>query len=201
MIRRLLEAIKAGWEAIARVRDENHARRKAIAKIRREHESSVMYDSIELSQIPASAPAILCYVGGRWPTCREIQPHQFPNARHRLTTAVTASETAELLDIEVGDATPEEAPAWVKARLSEGVRRPAVYASVSDMPRILAILKGAGIRRRRIRVCTAHYTDIPHLCDSSCNPELKGHADGTQYTDHFDGRNLDAWLLHRGFWR
>jgi hypothetical protein len=34
------------------------------------------------------------------------------------------------------------------------------------------------------KLWTAHYTDIPHLCDSSCGFGFIGQADATQWTDH-----------------
>lgn len=157
-----------------------------------------MYDSVDLSQIPADAPAVAGYVGGSWPTYRELKK-RFPHAR-RLSIAVNASEDADCLDIESGDATPDETPAWVRRQQARGVRRPVVYASASVMPSVLAALKAAGIKRKEVRVWTAHYTFAPHLCGPhSCRYLTDTVADATQFTDVAHGRNLDESLLDRGF--
>lgn len=148
-----------------------------------------MYDSIEVSTIPNRPGAVAGYVGGRWPTFPELQ-RRFPRAKH-LAIAINAGEDAECLDIENGDATPAEAPAWCRRQHERGIARPCVYASVSQMPAVLSALKAAGIGRSMVRVWTAHYTGRPHLCGQACWHELTTVADATQYTDRALSRNLD----------
>lgn len=155
-----------------------------------------MYDSIDVSQIPSNAAAVAGYVGGRWPTFYSLE-RKFPKA-HRLSIAVFASEDAECLDVEPGDARIDQAPAWVKRQLKRGVYRPVVYTSVSLAPKLLQALTASGIKRSQYRLWTAHYTFKPHLCSSSCGfGELR--ADATQYSDHALGRNLDASLCLPSF--
>jgi hypothetical protein len=81
-----------------------------------------MIDSISVSRIPASAPAVAGYVGGHWRTCLQLL-EMFPRAYH-LSIAVTVDEDAECLDIEGGNAVPYEASAWVRRQLARGVPRP-----------------------------------------------------------------------------
>ena len=139
-----------------------------------------MFDSVDPSQIPASAVAVAGYVGGNWPDyAREVQ--LFPHAHH-LSIAVNASEDADCLDVERGDATPEQAPAWVKRQAARGVKRPVVYSSLDNKPAVLQALTSAGATRDQYRVWTAHYTDVSHVEPGS---------DATQWTDHALGRDLD----------
>lgn len=158
-----------------------------------------MYDSVDVAEIPPHAAAVAGYVGGHWPTFEKLVV-AFPFAR-RLSIAVTSHEDAECLDVERGDASPEDAPAWVERQRERGVERPAVYSSVSATPSVLAALAKAGIERKSVRVWTAHYTREAHRCTRSCEPAFRWVADATQYDDHALGRNLDASLCAAGFLR
>lgn len=155
-----------------------------------------MFDSVTVSEIPPDAAAVAGYVDGSWPTFPSLEA-AFPHAL-RVSVAVNATATADILDVESGDATNADAPAWVKHQLAEG-RTPGVYTSVSNAAALLAALQQAGVARWRIRLWTAHYTNIPHRCTAKCGFGFTGEADATQYTDHALGRNLDASLCTTGF--
>ncbi len=151
---------------------------------------TAMFDSVDLAQFPPNPPAVAGYVGGYWPTYAALV-RKFPKARH-LSIAVNAGEDAECLDVETGDATPAQAPAWVRRQLSRGVKRPVVYANLSTMPAVVAALTGAGIARASVRLWVAQYAQpavahIPAGCDAC------------QWTDRAFGRNLDQSLLHPSF--
>lgn len=156
-----------------------------------------MYDDISVSAIPANAEAVAGYVGGKWPTYPELVK-RFPKA-HKLSIAVTSTEDAECLDVEPGDASNIQAPAWVKRQQARGVKKPVVYTSVSNAPALIATLAKAGVKRTDIRLWTAHYTGRPHLCSSACGFGFKFTADATQYDDHAFGRSLDVSLCSDAF--
>lgn len=156
-----------------------------------------MYDSIDVTQIPADAYAVAGYVGGNWPTYPSLVK-RFP-AAHRLSIAVFASQDAECLDIEKGDATPQEAPGWVQRQLNRGVKLPVLYTSVSAADGLLALLKANGISRSEVRLWTAHYTYKEHFCSSACGFGFTGIADATQWDDKALGRNLDISVVSPGF--
>ncbi len=161
----------------------NRRRRATQAKPARKPQFA-MFDSVDLSQVPQSAQAVAGYVGGKWPTYGEAVK-RFPNAKH-LSIAINATEDAECLDVETGDATPAEAPAWVHRQQSRGVRRPVLYANFSTMPQVVGALKGAGINPLLdVRLWVAHYTYVPHI--------PLGY-DACQWTDRAMGRNLDQSL-------
>ena len=155
---------------------------------------TVMYDSVTVSEIPAKHQADAGYVGGSWPTYSTLV-RDFPKAKH-LSIAVSAPEDAECLDIETGDATPDEAPAWVRR---QHITRPVVYSSVSGMAGTVGVLDGAGIHRAEVRVWTAHYTGTPHICGPGTCGQLPFDADATQWTSAALGRNLDASQLRPDF--
>lgn len=158
----------------------------------------LMYDSVNVTQIPLDAEAVAGYVNGAWPTYATLVA-QWPHA-HKLSIAVTADRDADCLDVERGDASPDQAPAWVKRQQARGVKRPVVYCSVSQAAVVLAALAKAGITRSQIRLWTAHYTGKPHRCSAAiCGYQFPGVADATQYDNHADGKNLDASLCVRTF--
>jgi hypothetical protein len=156
-----------------------------------------MYDSVNVSQIPAKAEAVAGYVNGHWPTYPTLLK-DFPHAKH-LSIAVTVHADAECLDVEAGDATPSQAPAWVVRQKKRGVKKPVVYTSVSQAPALLRELDRAGIKRSAVRLWTAHYTFRPHRCDSKCGFGFTGKADATQWTDKALGKNLDGSLCAPDF--
>ena len=150
----------------------------------------VMYDSTTLDAIPADAPAVAGYVGGDWPTYHELA-RRWPHAKH-LSIAVNASEDAECLDIENGDATPADAPGWHRRQIAHGVLKPVLYIERSRLPELVAELEQAGIQRDEYRLWIADYTGQPHITPG---------ADGTQWIDSALGRNLDESLLASDFFR
>lgn len=156
-----------------------------------------MYDSVSLTEIPGDAEAVAGYVNGNWPTFPKLAS-KWPNAK-RLSIAVSAEADADCLDIEKGDATPAQAPNWVRRQKARGVQRPVVYCSVSQARALLGTLAASGIPRPSVRVWTAHYTDKPHRCSAGCGFGMPTTADATQYTMRALGRNLDASLVSDTF--
>jgi hypothetical protein len=157
-----------------------------------------MFDSIDLAQFPAGPAFVAGYVGGRWPTAREL-PTRFPHAE-MLTIAVTASEDAEALDVETGDAAPGQAPAWWRRQRARGVARPCLYANASTMKAgIVPLVRAGAIPRAAVRLWSAHYTRTAHICGPKSCGAVSIDMDGTQWTDRAMGRNLDQSLLLPGF--
>ena len=158
----------------------------------------VMYDSVDISQIPADAAVVAGYVNGNWPTYASLAA-RFPNAR-RVSIAVTASADADFLDIEAGDASVAQAAGWYARQRARGCQRPGFYASASTMAAdLIPSYQAAGIARGAVRLWSAHYGDGAHICGPSSCGLLPFAADGTQYTSSALGRNLDASLLAASF--
>jgi hypothetical protein len=117
-----------------------------------------MFDSIDVSTLPAGNFAYAGYVDGYWATYSKLKA-KFPHA-NLLSIAVFAHDDADCLDVEPGDATPAQAPAWVKRQKTP---RPCLYASVSAMNGVLSILSKAGIPRNSVRLWSAHYLRTFHM--------------------------------------
>src|SRR5262249_24382035 len=142
-----------------------------------------MYDAVTVSNIPPTPQAVAGYVDGKFPTYATIRA-RFPRAKH-LSIAVFPSDNADCLDIEVGDARPDQAGAWVKRQKALGIKLIVLYFSVSNKPAVEASLRANGIARSSVKLWGAHYTGIPHI---------EPGYDAIKYTDHALGRSLDASL-------
>ena len=92
----------------------------------------VGYDSVNVDAIPKDPNAILLgYVDGKWPTwsvLRRTRPNPII-----LSIAVDPQHTAQVLDCEPEDATPEEAPGWSERMRGLG-GIPIVYVSAGGGP-------------------------------------------------------------------
>jgi hypothetical protein len=156
-----------------------------------------MYDSVTVEAVPENPQAVAGYVDGWWPTYDPLVS-RFPYAKH-LSIAVHATDDAECLDIEQGDATPLQTPEWVRRQHARGIERPVVYCDLATAPEVLGVLERGGIGRAAVRLWTAHYNDRSHLCSPGCGLGLSTHADATQFTSRALSRNLDESLCADAF--
>lgn len=157
-----------------------------------------MFDSVDVSQIPADAVAAAGYTSGDWPTFPELAA-RCPHAE-LLSIAVNAGEDAECLDVETGDATAADIPDWQERQRGKGVTRPCIYADASTMEAdVLPVLSSAKISRGSVRLWSAHYTNAAHICGPDSCKAVSIAMDGTQWTDQALGRNLDESLLAADF--
>lgn len=161
----------------------------------------VMYDSIDVAQIPATARAVMGYVG---PVTADNHFVTFPalvrrfKHANKLSVATHPEFSAEFLDVENGDARPADFVPWLRRMFVAGEDRPGLYASRDTVPTVIALATAAGIPRSRYRILSAHVGLGPHICSpTSCGASFT--ADGTQHTFKALGRNLDESLLSDTF--
>lgn len=159
----------------------------------------VMFDSVDLTQIPTDPQAVAGYTSGSWPTYPELV-RRFDRSDTRVVSiAVSAEHDAEVLDVEPFDARNSDAVNWYRRQAAKNpVFWPAFYSDLDNMPSLLRVLAAAGISRSEYRVFTAHYTYKPHLCGPQCGLSATT-ADATQWSDHALGRNLDESLCAESF--
>jgi hypothetical protein len=120
-----------------------------------------MYDSVAYDKIPKHAQMVAGYVDGlyKWP---KKAWNLFPNAVHVRIAVFHTTLDAEVLDIEKGNATPEEGVSWVKQRRSQGFD-PSVYCNLNTYPEVRKAFLAAG--EDMPHVWLAHWDDeplIPH---------------------------------------
>ena len=88
-----------------------------------------MFDSVTASNIPTDAQMVAGYVdpGGMF-TWTDADWARFPTAIKVRIAGHASTNDGHVLDVEAGDATPDQAPGWVTMRRSAGVT-PTVYCS------------------------------------------------------------------------
>ncbi|MBO0813624.1 MAG: hypothetical protein J2P30_00495 [Actinobacteria bacterium] len=165
-----------------------------------------MLDSVDIPELVWALEnghkpdALAGYVGGifhTWPGIQQLAQRFL--GLHLLSVAVNASQDAQCLDIEQGDATPAQAPGWVRRQHKRGIKRPVLYANASTMPEVWAELRNAGIPRSGYRLWSAHYT-TEHICGpTTCAAPGVPAVDGTQFASSAWGHNIDRSLLHDSF--
>lgn len=152
----------------------------------------VMFDAVEAANIPATAQAAAGYVGGRWPDYLGIV-QRFPHlesAGRLLSIAVNDTEAARCLDVETGDASPNQAPSWAKRMLARGVWKPCLYANRSTMPAVIQALSASGLHRDQYRLWVADWTFAAHIPSG---------FDACQWTDRAYGGRDDQTLALDSF--
>ncbi len=154
-----------------------------------------MYDAVDIDNIPAGAAAVAGYVGGSWPTYEPLVK-RFPHAHH-VSIAVNASEDAHVLDIEKGDATPDQAPEWVHRQHQRGLKRPGLYIQASNLQMLVDLLESHNVKRENIVLWSAHQNGTPHICGPQCGMGIKVTADATQYVNT---GAVDKSLVMPSFW-
>src|SRR5215475_239283 len=159
-----------------------------------------MADSVTVAHLPRGYDAYAGYVGGLFTTFPALRALFAQLDVHLLSIAINASEDADCLDVETGDATNTQAPGWVMRQQKRGESRPVVYTSASNAAALIATLKQHGIARSQVRLWSAHYGHGKHICGpGQCQyPQ----ADATQWTDSAPGNGgskIDESLLAAGF--
>jgi hypothetical protein len=94
------------------------------------------FDGITPASVPAGAAIYLGYVNGSWPSFAALKA-QHPGKLY-VSISVNATGRAQCLDVEKGDATPQQAPGWVKAQRAAGNHYPIVYCNESTWPTVKA---------------------------------------------------------------
>ena len=117
-----------------------------------------MYDSVNAHNLPLGADYYAGYVAGNWPNFIEISK-MFPKKRV-VSIAVQADQNAQVLDVERGDATADQVPAWVVRMRKTGRKRPTIYTSRSNYPEICAALDAAKVAHPDFWI--ADWTGEPH---------------------------------------
>jgi hypothetical protein len=137
------------------------------------------YDSTSAADIPVDAPRAAGYVNGafRW---TPDDWGRFPAAA-RVTISIDAFDpVGDVLDVEQGDAKPEEANGWVAARQARGLWRPTIYGSASTLALVRPLMARGGLE------CDwwlADPTGVLHLPDGAmaCQAQWPGKGSAGHY--------------------
>lgn len=100
----------------------------------------IMRDSISPQDIPADTPVVAGYGDGRW-VWSSADWSRFSGVK--LSIVVFPQHSGDILDVELGDATPADVPGWLDRFQRMGRRRGTVYCSRDT---IAAVRAAAGPR-------------------------------------------------------
>jgi hypothetical protein len=103
-----------------------------------------MFDAIDVTSLPAGADVYAGYDDGHWPDAAAIAA-RFGGKPVVRITVLPGDNEGDVLDVESGDATPQQAPAWVQRRRADGHTWPTVYCSESVWSSVIAAFNDAGV--------------------------------------------------------
>ena len=145
-----------------------------------------MYDSITASDIPRSAAIVAGYIDHPLYTWKASDWALFPNAV-KVRIAINASTNAgDVLDVERYDATPDQAPGWIRMRQASGLSTPTIYCNYSSWPAVKAACAGL-----QYDAWIADYDNNPTIYPGACahqyinEPLSGGHYDLSSCADYW----------------
>ena len=148
-----------------------------------------MYDAVTLANVDAAnhnPQLVACYDDGTYQNVAEAE-QRFPHSII-VPIAVRASHTGShvrVLDVETGDASPDEAPGWVQTMRSLGVD-PTIYCNTSTWPSVISAFQNAGVKQ-------PHYW----VAEYDGDPTIPSGAVAKQYLGDYNGYDkssvVDYW--------
>jgi acylpyruvate hydrolase len=148
-----------------------------------------MYDGINslAAGIATSFPdaaMVAGYVNGNY-AWAQADWDLFPHANH-VTISITASANAgDVLDVEPGNATPEQTAGWIEQRKASGYYRPTIYCNLGTIP---AVRQGTGayILGVDYDIWVADWTGSPHEVTAPGTPVATCSATQYESTTGYD---------------
>jgi hypothetical protein len=149
--------------------------------------------------VPVKDPQVIgSYRNGRYEN-EAVAQQAFPKARHVCYDVNASDPSADILDVEPGDAFPSQAGPWSK-KYKGTLPLPAHYCSASAVSTLVSDMLDSGFKRTDFLVQSAHYTMQEHIC----GPGTCGYpqADGTQFADKgTKGQNTDLSVFEEHFFK
>lgn len=156
-----------------------------------------------LAKKAAGAQAIAGYVNGTWANWDQVVAEYEKSGKHLVSIDVIGDADAQCLDVERGDATPAQAPAWVQRTMEAGIKArdlrwfPKIYVEEGSARALIDAIEAAHIGRSDIRIWTGHWTGIPHICTMAYGCSVD--ADATQWSNRYASLSLDINLCKPSF--
>jgi len=132
-----------------------------------------MHDAVTPSNIdPRAVQLVAGYLNGRY-AWSAADWARFPDAVHVGISVRAYWTVGHVLDVETGDATPAEAPAWVQARRVAGAD-PTVYCNSSTWPAVRAAFAAAHVAEPHYWI--ARYDGDPTIPDGAVAKQYRGNV-------------------------
>lgn len=138
-----------------------------------------MYDSTNGFDIPVGAQMVAGYVDGRYRWTQSMWDNH-PNAVHVRIAVFADTNDGHVLDVEPGNATPEQSPGWVVMRRTGGTE-PSVYCNAATLPEVRRQFNAQGVPE-------PHYWIADWDGVAALDPGMvaKQYADDKMLGEHFD---------------
>jgi hypothetical protein len=146
-------------------------------------------DSVGVSSLQPGYPVYAGYAYGPFNNWSALVA-RFPTAKLvSISPVVETSERVAVLDVEPGNATPANAPSFVKLGKAGIVNKPTIYCSAGDISAVVDACSNAGISRNSYYVWSAHW-----IGEHICGPATCGYpqADACQYASN-NAYDSDVW--------
>lgn len=136
-----------------------------------------MYDSTDASAIPSTAEMVAGYVDGayKW---SDADWARHPNATRVRIATQPETDDGDGCDVERGDLTPAQAPAFILRRQAAGVVQPFVYCAASNVDVVRSLCEGL-----LYWLWVADWTGEPHPVSYAAAVQ---YANETTSGGHFD---------------
>lgn len=120
----------------------------------------------------------------------------FPHAKHLSITVL--NNKAMCADVETGAMSKADIYGWIKS--GKAVKPgPYIYTSASNVDSVVTTMAANGFARTSYKIWSAHYGSGEHICGPHSCGLTKTAVDGTQWTNSYLGRHLDASILSDNF--
>lgn len=103
-----------------------------------------MADSVNVLSLPGGFDLYGGYDDGHWPDADAIA-QRFPGKTVVRITVDPFDDEGDMLDVENGDATPDQAPPWVVRRRADGHGGPLVYFAEANRGAVVFAFLAAGV--------------------------------------------------------
>lgn len=158
----------------------------------------LMYDGINAlasgiaSEFP-NAAMVAGYLNGNYAWSQQDWD-LFPHANHVEITITASTNAGDVLDVEAGDATPDQAAGWIAMRKAAGYYRPTIYCSRSVIPAVRAGT-GSYVLGTDYDIWVADYTGSAHEVTAPGSPSATCSATQYESTANYDVSMVydDGW--------
>jgi hypothetical protein len=148
-----------------------------------------MYDSVTARDIPRDPDLVAGYVDGLF-AWSASDWQQFPVSVHVGISVNPDGNVGQVLDVEAGNATPQQAIPWIQRRRASG-SFVSIYIAHQSADALAALLIPAGLGDVPLWIVDA--TGAPHLWPNSTatqyavSSQTGGHYDASLVADHWPG--------------
>jgi hypothetical protein len=148
-----------------------------------------MYDGINslaagIAKSFPNAAIVAGYINGAY-AWAQADWDLFPQANHVTITVTASADAGDVLDVELGNATPEQTAGWIEMRKASGYYRPSIYCSRAAVP---AVRQGTGnyILGIDYDIWVADWTGSPHEVTAPGTPAATCSATQYESTANYD---------------